>query len=100
MIQDPLQYTTEIEYKTPYPYKSIPKTEQLKNPARQARNEIMRKNNWTGKQYRKHLKKNIVTEYILVCNVCGNESGGYKGDSCPCGEGVLYLKKVKEKNHD
>ncbi len=59
MIQDPSQYTIEIEYEPPYPYKSILKTDQLKNPARQARNEIMRKNGWTGKQYRKHLKEKI-----------------------------------------
>ncbi len=53
----------------------------------------------TGKKAIEELKRIKETESILVCNVCGNESGGYKGDSCPCGEGVLHLKKVKETNH-
>lgn len=54
MIQNPLQYTTEIEYTNSH--KLMPKVEQRINTSRQARNEIMKKNNWTGKQYRKYLK--------------------------------------------
>jgi hypothetical protein len=32
---------------------------------------------------------------VLKCNVCGNESGGYEGDFCVCGEGMLMREEGK-----
>jgi hypothetical protein len=50
-----IQGYATMNYYPPLSKETTP-IEQRIDIARQARKEIMRKNGWTGKQYRKHLK--------------------------------------------